>query len=124
MAKLCEMLNINNSEHMQKEYKYNPFDFSAEAWPDYLLRFQITLKQHYDQTLGDPASDVCRPVYRHIYKCQYFSRFMEESTDISDIAEVEVFNRSVVDDFELIEKRLQLESIHSTTVGRDLFETI
>lgn len=49
---------------------------------------------------------------------------MDASTNISDTAQLAVFIRSVSDDFELIEELFGLESIHETTKGSDLFETL
>jgi len=49
---------------------------------------------------------------------------MDESTDISDTAQVAVFVRAINDNFEVIDELLGLESMHATTKGIDLFETL
>ncbi|KII62683.1 hypothetical protein RF11_03483 [Thelohanellus kitauei] len=73
--------------------------------------------------VSDLASDVRRQVARHIHNYKYFSLAMDESTYISEIAQVAVFIRSLNDEFELITELLGLESIHETTKGSDLLET-
>lgn len=72
----------------------------------------------------DLASDVQRQLCQHMHSCKYFSLAVDESTDICDTAQLAVFIRSVSDDFQLIEELLGLESIHETTKGSDLFETL
>jgi len=69
-------------------------------------------------------SIVHRQVAQQIQNCKYFSLAVDASTNISDTAQLAVFIRSVSDDFELIEELLGLESIHETTKGSDLFETL
>ena len=49
---------------------------------------------------------------------------MDESTDISDTAQVAFFVRAINDNFEVIEEFLGLELMHATTKGIDLFETL
>lgn len=86
---------------------------------------QLTLSNNtMTRRVGELANDVHRQVAQQIQNCKYFSLAIDESTDISDTAQLAVFIRSVSDDFEVIEELLELESIHETTKGSDLFETL
>ncbi|KII64701.1 General transcription factor II-I repeat domain-containing protein 2 [Thelohanellus kitauei] len=49
---------------------------------------------------------------------------MDDSNDITDTAQVVVFARAIKDNFDVIEELPGLESLHSTTKGSDLFETL
>lgn len=56
--------------------------------------------------------------------CSFFSLAMDESTDLSDTAQVTIFIRAVGEDFEVIEEVLGVEAMHGTTKGVDLFNTL
>lgn len=49
---------------------------------------------------------------------------MDESTDISDTAQLAVFARAINDNFEIIEELLELESMHETAKGIDQFQAL
>jgi len=49
---------------------------------------------------------------------------MDESTDNQDTAQLLVFIRGIDENFVITEELLGLQSIKSTTTGRDLFENV
>ena len=68
-------------------------------------------------------SDVHRQVTAHVKNCNFFHwQWMNPLTFLT--AQVAVFVRPINDNFEVIEELLGLESMHATTKGIDLFETL
>ena len=63
------------------------------------------------------ASHLEDALAENINKFSYFSLALDESTDISDTAQLAVFIRGVTDDFEVKEEFLDLASMKSTTIG-------
>ena len=49
---------------------------------------------------------------------------MDESTDITDTAQLVVFIRGVTDEFQIKEESLDLASMKSTTTGEDLTQEV
>ena len=72
----------------------------------------------------DLAEDVQEQVAFHASNCKFFSLAMDESTDLSDTAQVTIFVRAVSDNFDVIEELLGLESLEGTTKGSDLFSAL
>lgn len=70
------------------------------------------------------ADNVSEQIAFHASNCKFFSLAMDESTDISDTAQVSIFIRAVSNTFEVIEELLGLESIQGTTKGTDLFRIL
>ena len=54
----------------------------------------------------------------------FFSLALDESTDITNTAQLAIFIRGTTSDFEIQEDLLSLESMHGTTRGEDLFEKL
>ena len=67
------------------------------------------------------ADNVNKQVAFNSSNCKFFSLAMDESTDISDTAQVSIFIRAVSDNFEVMEELLGFESLQGTTKGTDLF---
>ena len=70
------------------------------------------------------ADNVNKQVAFNSSNCKFFSLAMDESTDISDTAQVSIFIRAVSDNFEVMEELLGFESLQGTTKGTDLFEIL
>ena len=60
----------------------------------------------------------------NIRKFSNYSLALDESTDISDTAQLAVFIRGVTNDFEIKEEFLDLASMKSTTTGEDLSQEV
>ena len=59
-----------------------------------------------------------------ISKCFAFSIALDESTDLSDTAQLVVFIRGVTDNFEVTEEFLDMASMQSTTTGQNICEEV
>jgi hypothetical protein len=58
---------------------------------------------------------------RHL---EWFSLALDESTDVSDTAQVLVFIRGINRNYEVYEELLDVNSIHGTTTGEDVFKGV
>ena len=56
--------------------------------------------------------------------CEAFSLALDESTDISDTAQLVIFIRAVPTDFDIVEDFLDMASFSSTTTGQDIYEEV
>ncbi|GFS39833.1 general transcription factor II-I repeat domain-containing protein 2B [Trichonephila inaurata madagascariensis] len=54
----------------------------------------------------------------------WFSLALDESTDVSDTAQVLIFIRGVDKSYEVYEELLDIDSIHGTTTGADIFKGV
>ncbi|CAK9816445.1 General transcription factor II-I repeat domain-containing protein 2A [Anthophora plagiata] len=71
------------------------------------------LSQHVSQQLEDL-----------VHSCTFFSRTLDESTDISAVAQLNIFIRGIDDNFNVFEGLASLESLHGKTRGLDIFEKV
>ncbi|CAL1295258.1 unnamed protein product [Larinioides sclopetarius] len=55
---------------------------------------------------------------------EWFSLALDESTDVSDTAQVLIYIRGVDKSYEVHEELLDMYSIHGTTTGRDIFKGV
>ncbi|GFY78348.1 general transcription factor II-I repeat domain-containing protein 2 [Trichonephila inaurata madagascariensis] len=55
---------------------------------------------------------------------EWFSLALDESTDVSDTAQVLIFIRGVDKSYEVYEELLDIDSIHGTTNGADIFKGV
>ena len=72
----------------------------------------------------DDLSENIEALMERISKCSAFNIALDESTDLSDTAQLAVFIRVVTDNFEVIEEFLDIASIKSTTTGQNIFEEV
>ena len=59
-----------------------------------------------------------------ISKCFAFSIALDESTDLSDTAQLVVFIRGVTENFQVTEEFLVMASMQSTTTGQNICEEV
>ena len=59
-----------------------------------------------------------------ISKCSAFSIVLDESTDLSDTAQLVVFMRGVTDNFQVTEEFLHMAIMQSTTTGQNICEEV
>lgn len=74
--------------------------------------------------IDDLSENIEVSLKQRISKCSAFSIALDESTDLSDTAQLVVFIRGVTDDFEVIEEFLDMASMKSTTTGQDICEDV
>lgn len=72
----------------------------------------------------DIASDLRNQLQERASKFAWYSIALDESTDISDTAQVLLFFRGVSSNFELTEELAELISLHGTTTGDDIFKEV
>ena len=70
------------------------------------------------------AENIPETLKERINKCASYSLALDEATDISDTAQLDVFVRGVTDTFEVTEEFLDLASMPSTTTGQDISEQV
>lgn len=56
--------------------------------------------------------------------CAYFSIALDESTDVSDVSQLLIFFRVISPEFEKYEELLELCSLHGSTRGIDILNTV
>uniref|UniRef100_A0A3Q2PF54 HAT C-terminal dimerisation domain-containing protein n=1 Tax=Fundulus heteroclitus TaxID=8078 RepID=A0A3Q2PF54_FUNHE len=60
----------------------------------------------------------------HDHDCKYFSLALDESTDVTDVSQLLVFARTIVNAFDVHQELLKLASLHDTTKGSDIFSGV
>jgi len=71
------------------------------------------MAQDIEKTLKDTARDF-----------QFFSLACDETTDITNTAQLAIFVRGITAEFDTSEELLSLQAMHGTTKGEDLFEQV
>lgn len=71
------------------------------------------LAQHTEKTMTDTASNF-----------EYFSLACDETTDITNTAQLAAFVRGITAEFDTKEELLSLRAMHGTTKGEDLFKEV
>ncbi|KAK7886513.1 hypothetical protein WMY93_026134 [Mugilogobius chulae] len=74
--------------------------------------------------IEDISSDIKRQLGDKGDRFEYFSLACDESTDVSDTAQLLIFLRGVDTDMNITEELLDLQSIKGQTRGADLFESV
>ena len=55
-----------------------------------------------------------------ISQCEFYSMALDESTDITDTAQLSIFVRGVINNFEVIEELLEMCSMEGATTGQHI----
>lgn len=71
------------------------------------------------EELGD---DACGQLKSRVNNFTFFSLAMDESTDITDTAQLLIFVRGIDDDFNITEELASLQSIHDQTTGENILK--
>lgn len=69
----------------------------------------------------DLAKDITEQLLDRLASCTYFSVALDESTDITDTAQLLVYVRAVNSNFEVTQELAGLASLHGRTTGLDIF---
>lgn len=77
------------------------------------------------QTVGrridDMADNIKITLIEKLKECIFYSLALDESTDISDTAQLAIFIRGVTNQYTIVEELLELCPMKGTTTGRDIF---
>lgn len=74
--------------------------------------------------VDDMAEDINSCIKKEASSFKFYSIAIDESTDITDTAQLAVFVRGVNDDFKITEELLSLNPMQGTTKGTDLFQSV
>lgn len=81
-------------------------------------------RQTVCRRISDISNEIIVKLRDKIQDFKYFSLAFDESTDISDSAQLVVFVRGVNESFEVTEEMLNLISLKGTTTGKDIFHAV
>jgi hypothetical protein len=81
-------------------------------------------KQTVTRRVEDIASNLHQQLERASEKFIWYSVALDESTDVSDTAQLLIFIRGVDENFKITEDIAGLCSMHDTTKGRDVFDEL
>jgi hypothetical protein len=70
------------------------------------------------------AEYVSNQLKKELKDCLWFSLAFDESTDLTDIAQLSIFIRYVTEDFDIRTEFLDLIGMKDTTTGEDVFDAI
>jgi len=100
----------------------------AKIAGDKAIGKQITEFAHCNDTVTRRVDDLALNVTGQVKSLSsnstFFSLAMDESTDISDTAQVAIFIRAINENFEVMKELLGVESMQGTTKGTDLFDIL
>lgn len=91
--------------------------------PDKLKQFQnVSLSRRtVSERIADLAQDIEKTLKDSAGDFQFFSLACDETTDITNTAQLAIFIRGITAEFDTREELLSLEAMHGTTRGEDLF---
>ena len=67
---------------------------------------------------------ISQQISNYAANCKFFPLALDESTDVTDTAQLCIFIRTINDRFEVYEELLAVEAMTGTTKGVNLFETL
>ena len=71
---------------------------------------------------NDLSDHIKETLKERLKSCEAFSLALDESTHISDTAQLVIFIRAVTAGFDIVEEFLDMASLSSTTTGQDICE--
>ena len=81
-----------------------------------LSRFTVSRRTN------DLSDNIKETLKERLKSCEAFSLALDESTDISDTAQLVIFIRAVTAGFDNVEEFLDMASLSSTNIGQDICE--
>ena len=81
-------------------------------------------KQTITKRIEELSQDVCEQLKDRFHTCSFFSLALDESADISDVAQLSIFIRGIDDSFYVFDELIGLESLHEGTRGLDIFNKV
>ncbi|KAI6652455.1 General transcription factor II-I repeat domain-containing protein 2A-like [Oopsacas minuta] len=74
--------------------------------------------------VDDLSSNIEISLIKRLNACKFYNLALDESTDVSDTAQLTIFVRGVTENFEIIEELLDLCPMKGTTTGQDIFNVV
>ena len=93
--------------------------FTEYACPEKKHLVKQTSLSHRTNDLSDNIKETLKERFK---LCEAFSLALDESTDISDTAQLVIFIRAVTAGFDIVKEFLDMASHSSTTTGQDICE--
>ena len=81
-------------------------------------------KQTITRCIEELSHDVSEQLKDPFHTCSFFSLALDESEDMSEVAQLSIFIRGVDNNFNVFEELIGLESLQRRTRGLDLFDKI
>lgn len=69
----------------------------------------------------DMSSDINSQITEYVTKCKYFSLALDETCDLTGMAQLAIFVRCIDDNFTIFQDLLDLCQLETTTTGKDIF---
>ncbi|XP_045118463.1 general transcription factor II-I repeat domain-containing protein 2B-like [Portunus trituberculatus] len=124
---LSDLIAKKLKPHIEGEFVKECIVKAAELLaPDKLQLFQsVSLSR---RTVSDRITDLAQDIHKTLKDSardfQFFSVACDETTDITNTAQLAIFVRGITAEFDTREELLSLEAMHGTTTGEDLFESL
>ena len=74
--------------------------------------------------VDDMAANIEDTLVQRLSGCEFYSLALDESTDISDTAQLAIFVRGVAKTFDVVEELLDICPLKGTTTGKDVFAKV
>ena len=99
--------------------------FTDVVFPDKSFVENVSLShQSVARRLVDMAANIEDTWVQRPSGCEFYSLALDESTDISDTAQLVTFVRGVAITFDVVEKLLDICPLKGTTTGKDVFAEV
>lgn len=124
---VSELIAKKLRPHVEGEFVKECMVAAAELLaPDKVKLFQsVSLSRRtVSERITDLAQDIEKTLKDSAGDFQFFSLACDETTDITNTAQLAVFVRGITAEFDIREELLSLEAMHGTTRGEDLFERL
>lgn len=124
---VSELIAKKLRPHVEGEFVKECMVAAAELIaPDKVKLFQsVSLSRRtISDRITDLAQDIKNTLKGSAEDFQFFSLACDETTDITNTAQLAVFVRGINAEFDTREELLSLEAMHGTTTGEDLYERL
>ena len=81
-------------------------------------------KQTITRRIEKLSHDVSEQLKDRFHTCSSFSLALDESADISNVAQLSIFVRGMDNNFNMFEELIALESLHGRTRELDIFDKV
>lgn len=97
--------------------------FGQEKFSNELKNVSLS-KQTVSRRIEEISKHVSSEISNIVSESSYFSLALDESTDLTDTAQLLIFIRTIDNNFMINEELLALESLHGNTKGQDIFDAL